>query len=873
MKPQLLLCMLVFSSVGITFGQLSGNYYIPTGSGTPSYASIQEAVEDLNTFGISGSVTFLVSPGYIETTTTPILLTATGNPSQSITFQKNGSGSNPLIFRTGAGLITTSEMDGQGDAVVIIQGSDYVTFDGIDVKTQNPGIEYGYYLRKVSGTDACKDVTIKNCRISMTKGMNPGTSHFVYGIFSSNNNDWLSFWEVTVTSTGGRTENLVITGNTIENTHIGIRIKGYHHTSEPYNFLDTNNTVGASGAGNNIVNFGGVSTTQKSYGIYLANQSSAKISFNTINNEEGGGLPAIKELGGIYISGANGGGNCVISNNIIKMSQSSTEAIYWISTEQKCSSIEVEDNIFQAGMFKSTAASYFMNLSSATPFVTVKGNQVDPFSTMKESSGDIYGYYYAPNTGPVGGTALIADNVFSGIKMPGSAFWGIYHSGSTTQTVEIRNNQIIDLVNQGGTSVTYPKCIGIFQGKGAQGSSINGNLIENWTGGSHFIGISAGNPVSSGISVFNNTIRDLTTTRTNTGGNQLYIYGILSELGNPCNIYQNEVYNLEANKVNALVYGIIVGNSSTTDVHNIYNNFISDLRTPVTDIYQPPPLVGIYVQYGTFVNVFHNTVFLNATSTGFGFGSAALYAAGIPGTMQDFRNNVLINLSVPNGWGKTVAYQRNNDLLEMYSMNSNGNCLYAGPDEDYTHAVFYDQTNVYHINAFKTHVGPVRDSASFREMPPFVNITSKPYDLHMMTSMPTLCDGGAFPVTSPIVVVVDFDGEIRSTTTPDVGADEFTSEITGLVNASKIADQYALFQNSPNPFSQTTKIRYFLPKDGFVKLTVSDLDGREVETLVNTAQSKGIHEVTLNAVYYPSGMYFYTLVTESHSKTRKMIVD
>ncbi len=80
-------------------------------------------------------------------------------------------------------------------------------------------------------------------------------------------------------------------------------------------------------------------------------------------------------------------------------------------------------------------------------------------------------------------------------------------------------------------------------------------------------------------------------------------------------------------------------------------------------------------------------------------------------------------------------------------------------------------------------------------------------------------------------------------------------------------------QNSPNPFSQTTKIRYFLPKDGFVKLTVSDIAGREVETLVNTAQSKGIHEVTLNAVNYPSGVYFYTLVTESHSKTRKMIVD
>jgi hypothetical protein len=97
--------------------------------------------------------------------------------------------------------------------------------------------------------------------------------------------------------------------------------------------------------------------------------------------------------------------------------------------------------------------------------------------------------------------------------------------------------------------------------------------------------------------------------------------------------------------------------------------------------------------------------------------------------------------------------------------------------------------------------------------------------------------------------------------------------ITGLDNPYSPETQCTLSQNSPNPFTQTTTIRYFLPKESFVKLTVSDIDGREIETLVNTVQSKGTHEITLNAVNYLAGVYFYKLVTGSHSKTRKMIAN
>lgn len=83
---------------------------------------------------------------------------------------------------------------------------------------------------------------------------------------------------------------------------------------------------------------------------------------------------------------------------------------------------------------------------------------------------------------------------------------------------------------------------------------------------------------------------------------------------------------------------------------------------------------------------------------------------------------------------------------------------------------------------------------------------------------------------------------------------------------------FSLKPNYPNPFNQETSINYLLPKDGFVKLTVSDILGNEVETLVNEHQSKGTHEVTFSASSHPAGVYLIHLMTAGHSETRKILL-
>ena len=90
--------------------------------------------------------------------------------------------------------------------------------------------------------------------------------------------------------------------------------------------------------------------------------------------------------------------------------------------------------------------------------------------------------------------------------------------------------------------------------------------------------------------------------------------------------------------------------------------------------------------------------------------------------------------------------------------------------------------------------------------------------------------------------------------------------------STEIPERFSLSQNYPNPFNPSTKIRYDLPKNGFVKLVVFDELGHEIVTLVNEKETAGTYEVTFNASHYSSGVYFYKLNTDNISETKKMLL-
>jgi len=89
--------------------------------------------------------------------------------------------------------------------------------------------------------------------------------------------------------------------------------------------------------------------------------------------------------------------------------------------------------------------------------------------------------------------------------------------------------------------------------------------------------------------------------------------------------------------------------------------------------------------------------------------------------------------------------------------------------------------------------------------------------------------------------------------------------------------KYSLSQNHPNPFNPITSLRYNLPHDGLVNITIYDMMGRIVKTLVNSYQTVGYNSVIWNATNdrnepVSAGLYLYTIEAGEFRQTKKMIL-
>jgi hypothetical protein len=105
---------------------------------------------------------------------------------------------------------------------------------------------------------------------------------------------------------------------------------------------------------------------------------------------------------------------------------------------------------------------------------------------------------------------------------------------------------------------------------------------------------------------------------------------------------------------------------------------------------------------------------------------------------------------------------------------------------------------------------------------------------------------------------IDFDGSF-----------EYSQEVEVEVAAPFT---FSLGQNYPNPFNPSTTIKYSIPKENKVKLTLFNLLSEEVTTLVNEEKKAGNYSVEFIAAALPSGVYFYQLKAGNYVDTKKMIL-
>jgi Secretion system C-terminal sorting domain/HYDIN/CFA65/VesB-like, Ig-like domain len=97
---------------------------------------------------------------------------------------------------------------------------------------------------------------------------------------------------------------------------------------------------------------------------------------------------------------------------------------------------------------------------------------------------------------------------------------------------------------------------------------------------------------------------------------------------------------------------------------------------------------------------------------------------------------------------------------------------------------------------------------------------------------------------------------------------------TGLMNNPVyLLNSYKLSQNYPNPFNPETVINYQIPKSDFVNLTVYNVQGKKVATIINNQKVAGKHSVIWNASEFSSGVYYFVLKAGNNFKeTKKMLL-
>ncbi len=102
---------------------------------------------------------------------------------------------------------------------------------------------------------------------------------------------------------------------------------------------------------------------------------------------------------------------------------------------------------------------------------------------------------------------------------------------------------------------------------------------------------------------------------------------------------------------------------------------------------------------------------------------------------------------------------------------------------------------------------------------------------------------------------------------------EFFGQPSGLEEInSEMPEDYKLFANYPNPFNPATKIRFAIPEQSNVKLTIFNSLGQVVKVLADEEMSAGTYELDFNASGLASGIYFYNLRAGVFSQTNKMML-
>jgi len=632
------------------------------GTALAYYYTLHDAFDAINAGTHKGVITVKILVSTTETTTASLNVSGGSSSYSSVTLYPNA-----------AGLSVSGSIAG---ALIDLNGAQNVTIDG-----------------RVGGTGSSASLTINNTNTSA------GATTVQFNNSAQNNT--LKYCLVngggSSTTTGTVTYGTTGTnsGNTISNC--GLSNNGTRRLYAIYSITGTNtgNTVSNNSIYNNWLASG------SSYSIYLSTGSSTwTISGNSFF-DSGIGTTGTGTYSAIYVNNTSAVGLTVSGNYIggesawcggssMSMGTSSAGSATFIPIYLNVGTggtSSVQGNTIQNITYRSSNPALFTGISVVAGNVNVDGNYIGDASGMTSlsitettTSSTSYGISLTS-----AGTINVTNNVLSSIVLTGSTttfahnFTGIY-VGNVASTISVTGNVIGHATTAGSINIS---CTGTAAAQslygiysiGTSGVSISNNTVANLTNASTNTATGTAGTVTGIFSsagtntVSGNSVHDLTIANANTSATTPAVCGLyLSSTVAGKTVSGNIVYNLSNTYTTATairVYGIYYG-GATSGTNLVAKNLIHSLSASNTSAL----IYGLYINsglttysnnivnvgnttsnctvYGVYdvgtasnnTNFFFNTVYIGGTSTS--SNSYALYSAAA-GNTRDFRNNILYN--------------------------------------------------------------------------------------------------------------------------------------------------------------------------------------------------------------------------------------
>lgn len=159
-------------------------------------------------------------------------------------------------------------------------------------------------------------------------------------------------------------------------------------------------------------------------------------------------------------------------------------------------------------------------------------------------------------------------------------------------------------------------------------------------------------------------------------------------------------------------------------------------------------------------------------------------------------------------------------------------------------------------------------------------ITGSPAFTIKTANLGTIAAGASAPITltfAPTAVgtqnaTINFPASMPKECTV-IGAPVTGQALAAGVRTVAEKNGFRLEQNYPNPFNPSTEIRFTVPRDGQVRLIVTDVTGRTVKTLIDERMTAGQHSAVFDGANLASGTYYYKLISGKTELTRSMVLN